>query len=156
MTFFLPGTEKEIPCPVGTYNPSLGIGDVLECKMCDAGSYCREESINPTGLCNAGYYCPTNITNEVASLRIGSYGPEQIPCPKGTYRNATGGRFEADCSPCTIGNYCPIGTVIPKVCPLGFYCPPASGDPQPCPVGTFNNRSGIYYIENCTACTPGW
>lgn len=146
----------EIPCPVGTYNPSEGKGTVLDCIMCTAGHYCREQSINRTGVCDPGFYCPTNITNEVSSLRIGSYGPQQVPCPKGTYRTLTSGRNVSDCSQCTIGNYCPEGTVNPIVCPLGFYCPPASGDPQPCPVGTFNNRSGIYYIENCTSCTPGW
>ena len=120
------------------------------------GKYCREKSVTETGPCDAGFYCPTNITNGVSSLRIGSFGPNQVPCPKASFRNETGARTEADCYACPVGYYCPEGTVNPIICPLGYYCPPDSGDPQPCPVGHFNNRSGIHFVENCTACTPGW
>ena len=151
-----PGTEAEIACPVGTFNPDLGLKVVTECRPCTAGKYCREKSVTETGPCDAGFYCPTNITNGVSSLRIGSFGPNQVPCPKASFQNETGARTEADCYACPVGYYCPEGTVNPIICPLGYYCPPDSGDPQPCPVGHFNNRSGIHFVENCTACTPGW
>lgn len=150
------GTPREIPCPVGTFNPNFNGESVYDCAMCTAGKYCLENSTHETGNCSRGHYCPTNITDGVSSLRIGSYGPKQVCCPKGTYLNETGGRFEADCRECVIGNYCPTGSETPTICITGHYCPPGSGDPVPCPIGTFNNHSGAYYLENCTACTPGW
>ena len=150
------GIEVEIPCPVGTFNPNTGLKSVHECKMCTAGKYCREKSVNETGDCSPGFYCPTNFTDGVSSLHIGSYGPNQIPCPKATYLNEKGGRYVEDCKACPVKFYCPEGTVDPVICPLGYYCPPESGDPQPCPIGTYNNQSGLQFLENCTACTPGW
>ena len=156
MTNCTSGTPVEIPCPVGTFNPYVKAESVYDCQMCTAGKYCQEKSIYETGDCSQGFYCPTNITDGVSGLPIGSYGPYQVPCPKGTFLNETGGRIESDCKQCTIGRYCPVGSATPVICPLGHYCPPGSGDPQPCPLGTFNNRSGIYYLENCTSCTPGW
>lgn len=150
------GTPREIPCPVGTFNPNTNGESIYDCSMCTAGKYCQEKSIHETGDCSPGFYCPTNITDGVSSLRIGSYGPKQVPCPKGTFRNETAGRFVEDCSKCIIGNYCPTGSETPTICTTGHYCPPGSGDPQPCPIGTFNNRSGVHYLEGCTNCTPGW
>ena len=47
-----------VPCPAGTYNPTLGIRNVSECTPCDGGKYCLTPGLSvPTGNCTEGYYC---------------------------------------------------------------------------------------------------
>lgn len=150
------GTDVEIPCPAGTFNPDFNGGNITACRACIAGEYCLEKSERPKGPCNKGFYCPTNITDGVSTLRIGSYGPQQVPCPPKTYRNETSGRTVNDCYPCTKGNYCPEGSETPTVCPRGYYCPPKVSEPQPCRIGTYGSSPGLEFLEQCTNCTKGW
>ncbi|XP_070552128.1 fibrillin-2-like [Ptychodera flava] len=151
-------TVEELNCPVGTYNPSLGLGAVTECLPCDAGAYCLEERETVNGYCSAGYYCPTNITNPYGSNPplIGSYGPEQIPCPEATYRDSPGAGVLEDCLICTPGHYCEVGTSDPVICPRAFYCPEGSSAPMPCPIGRYGNQTGAASIEDCPLCDPGY
>ena len=72
-----------IDCPVGTYNPNTGMGDLTtECLPCEAGYYCLigESSVTGTGPCEPGFYCPTGITNEYGDdpPLIGSYGAQHV------------------------------------------------------------------------------
>ncbi|EGD79005.1 hypothetical protein PTSG_01976 [Salpingoeca rosetta] len=155
------GTALPVTCPVGTYNPDLYGASLADCHPCDAGMYCVEASVNPTGACNKGYYCPTNITasevlNGVSGLLIGSYGPKQEPCPAGTYRNATGGQDLSSCATCPEASYCPIASAVPITCPRGFYCPLGSAQPQPCPKGTIGNSTGLIAESDCEACPGGF
>lgn len=78
--FPLSAAPEELNCPVGTYNPTLGIGAITDCTPCDAGWYCLEGISTPTAKCDEGFYCPTNITNvyAVTPALIGSYGPQQV------------------------------------------------------------------------------
>lgn len=154
-------TPRPITCPMGTFNPNL-LGKALsDCRPCVAGMYCIEASVHPSGDCDRGFYCPTNITatqvlNGEPGLIIGSHGPKQIPCPGGTYRNATGGRFVSDCVLCPEGFFCPVASAIPHVCSRGFYCPPASNQPIPCPSGTLGNNTGLTKESDCQACPGGF
>jgi hypothetical protein len=150
------GTEEEIPCPAGTYNPEVKGSSITSCRPCDAGSYCLEKAKTPNGPCDKGFYCPTNITDGVSTLIIGSYGPQQVPCPPKTYRNSTGGKTVDECHRCPGTNYCPQGSELPKPCPRGYYCPPEVSEPQPCPIGTYGDRAALEAIEECTNCTKGW
>lgn len=154
-------TPEPVNCPVGTYNNETQGAALADCVACDAGTYCLEESILPTGPCAAGYFCPNNITtnefiNGAFNLVIGSYGPRQEPCRGGTYRNTTGARFQGDCDACPIGFYCPPGSSRPVTCPRGFYCPAESSAPNPCPMGTVGTSPESGALDNCTACTPGF
>ena len=150
------GSEEEIPCPAGTFNPDVNGSSITSCRACTAGYYCLEKTITPHETCEKGFYCPTNITDGVSSLIIGSYGPKQIPCPPKTFRNDTGGRNVDDCYPCPKTYYCPQGSETPKPCPRGYYCPAQVSEQQPCPIGTFSNRAGLAKLEECTNCTKGW
>ncbi|PIK41162.1 hypothetical protein BSL78_21986 [Apostichopus japonicus] len=168
-------TPEELNCPVGTYNPSVGIGAITDCTSCDAGWYCLEGVSTPSGMCTFGYYCPTNITNTYATTpsTIGSYGQKQVPCPGGTYINTTRGRYVEDCMPCPAGYYCPLGTGTPIYCPRGYYCPAnisasypcpigrygnstCSYESLPCPPGTYSNTSGAINHYDCFDCDPGY
>lgn len=149
-------TDRQIPCPVGTYN-AFENGDSLSvCLPCPPGFYCLEGTDHvPIAKCDKGFYCPTNITDGVSNLTIGSYGKQQVPCPAKTFTNVTGTPDEASCLPCPVGFYCPEGTDEPKVCEMGYYCPPDSAVPAPCPIGTFGPSPQLNYRENCTKCTRG-
>ena len=150
------GSEIEIPCPAGTFNPDENGLNIASCLPCTAGFYCLEKAEQPTGVCEKGFYCPTNITDGVSSLIIGSYGPKQIPCPPKTFLDTTKGRSVDDCIPCPMANYCPQGSEKPKSCLRGYYCPPNVSEPQPCPIGKFGNSSELAALEECTNCTKGW
>lgn len=149
-------TERQIPCPVGTYNPNKNGDTVNSCLPCTAGYYCEEQTVNPTKKCLPGYYCPTNITYGVSALLIGSYGQKQVPCPAQTYSNVSGTKDVSECKPCPIGFYCLEGTDNPKICPRGSYCQDNSAVPTPCPIGTYGASEQLHYRENCTLCTRGW
>ena len=36
------GTADPIPCPEGTYSPTVGLHEVYQCLNCTGGSYCNE------------------------------------------------------------------------------------------------------------------
>lgn len=57
------GTNATLPCPAGTFNPSVGIGFVNQCLGCTAGQYCQGFGLNvTTGNCSLGYYCSGNAS----------------------------------------------------------------------------------------------
>ena len=66
-------------------------------------------------------------------------------CPAGTYRDITGGRHEADCFACPIGNYCPRGAASPILCKAGTHCPAKSA--------YFKTCRGGYYCNSLTNMT---
>lgn len=63
--FYCPqGTGADyIPCPAGTYNPTLGRTQLSECTQCDGGKYCQfTGQANYSGDCSAGYYCTEGLS----------------------------------------------------------------------------------------------
>ena len=153
--FYQTATDRQVPCPVGTYNPDLNGDSLAVCLPCIAGFYCHEQTITPTLKCDQGYYCPTNITDGVSDLNIGSYGKQQVPCPRATYTDVIGTPNVTSCKACPVGSYCPAGTPNPIPCPMGYYCPPDSYTPAPCPIGTYGPSENLHYSENCTQCDKG-
>ena len=53
---------------------------------------------------------------------------------------------------CSIGSYCPEGSELDKKCPVGSYCPTPS-EIRTCSVGTYSNITGITSQSQCVNCT---
>ncbi|KDO27716.1 hypothetical protein SPRG_22196, partial [Saprolegnia parasitica CBS 223.65] len=129
--FYCPvGTSysSAFPCPAGQYNPNPNAGSSMACVNCPAGSYCPAGSPLPA-ICPSGSFCPA-----------GTQSATQYLCPAGTFGgNNTGIVSGSQCIPCTVGNYCPPGSVSPTPCPAGRYNPSTSA-------------SGLY---ECLLCPQG-
>ena len=153
-------------CPPGTYQDDIG---QAKCKDCDPSYMCMGYSVITPVLCKPGYYCPGGIA---------------MPCPLGTFSNATGISSVNLCNFCTRGKYCSVygltepngfcapgffceGAATSQVpgihtkfprngpCPKGYYCPLGTQEPEKCPAGTFRNTTGAASIEACYPCEPG-
>ncbi|KAF0717142.1 hypothetical protein As57867_002460, partial [Aphanomyces stellatus] len=122
--------SSTFPCPAGSYNPNTMSTSAAVCQSCPAGSYCPLGSAAPI-LCPSGSFCPANTQSAT-----------QFPCPAGTYGGNNTGAITADlgCNPCTLGDFCPQGSVSPTPCPAGTYNPSMAG-------------SGM---QNCLLCPAGW
>ncbi|XP_023933458.1 uncharacterized protein LOC106181652, partial [Lingula anatina] len=184
------GTQhaNQYPCPRGTFSNATGLVYEADCTPCTGGMACDVEGlITPPRLCSAGYFCRQGANMTAPTLGAnadicpaGSYCLEgssaPIPCPEGTYGNATGLTQEVECLNCTGGNFCnETGlTAVTGPCDPGFYCPEGSRradsiictagyycgqgtlDPMACPNGTFSNATGLSVVTQCTDCTEGY
>ena len=96
-------------CPVGTYCPA-GSAALFTPIACDTedGNYCPKGSVSSSGEpCPTRSYCP---------------GPATIiPCPAGTFSNATGLASSSECLQCEVGGYCEIGSSSTALCPAGTF-----------------------------------
>ena len=186
--------STQYPCPSGTYNNLTSLHRVSQCTLCEPGMYCGDEGLAfPSGPCSPGFYCilgaitpqPLDgFTGDVCPM--GEFCPDGsqygIPCPQGTFNNATGIQSERGCKecspgyycyspgleepsgPCSSGHYCVGGAIHPDpfnvtqgggVCPSGSYCPEGSATPQVCPIGTFQPNKGAQNYSECIRCSPG-
>ena len=152
-------TDRENPCPVGTYSNTTGLESLAECRDCPPGYYCEAENITePTGKCFAGYYCVLKEVTPTPSLSAsggpcaqGTYCEEgwsnPTPCPKGTYGDRNRLPSLSDCTACPPGEFCASsGMSTPSGnCLAGFYCSNASEEASPvgksygdeCPAGYY-------------------
>lgn len=123
------GTIAPTPCPIGTFNPSVG---QTVCLPCTPGYFCDEQGMSDETFalkdkkCYAGYYCPNLGTKVDASdgsysvtpALLGNVVPNAIKCPK--------------------GHYCETGSATPTICPIGYYEPREGSDIcQECPPGYY-------------------
>ncbi|GAB9469615.1 hypothetical protein Gpo141_00006888 [Globisporangium polare] len=126
-----------VPCPVGAFSNRTKIANATECRPCTPGFYCETEGLAaPSGACAPGFYCPTASENKFGKsptsltlpCPIGAFCPEgtyiPVPCPRGTYSNATGLTTAMQCTFCDEGSYCAdLGTTKPTgLCAAGYYC----------------------------------
>ncbi|GCC23266.1 hypothetical protein chiPu_0001660 [Chiloscyllium punctatum] len=183
-------TTFPLPCPEGTYNALNGASSADVCLSCPAGLYCQGmANSEPDGPCTEGYYCQGGASSPIPQSNpkfpmngpcaAGYYCPagtkSPIACPKGTFKNTTGGASSEFCAPCYPGYYCaneglsqPNGlcfagfycpgnhnSVNPNAfsCPKGYFCSEGSGSPIPCPAGKYqpNMRSDV-----CIPCQAGF
>jgi hypothetical protein len=96
-------------CPAGTYCPegSAALFTPIACDT-DDGNYCPKGSVSSSGEpCPAGSYCP-----DTAII---------IPCPAGTFSNATGLASSSGCLQCEVGGYCEKGSSSTTLCPAGTF-----------------------------------
>lgn len=68
----------------------------------------------------------TSLLN-IVLYNVGTKIPNEFPCPAGTYSDRSGNVRIQDCLQCTVGHYCPAGSVLPS----------------PCLPGTYSNRLGV-------------
>ena len=141
-------SNEEVPCPVGTFNPTFRSNDSLSCQPCPAGYYCDTEGIAELSSksCPDGFYCPGSSGSIPGDINW-SYNP--IPCPEGYYgkeiRPGTVGlKAVEECTLCPAGYFCPNramnsteqknfkcesgafcqeGSARNYTCPAGYYCP---------------------------------
>ena len=162
--FYCPmGTNQPLPCPSGMY--CEGFGAMFPTGNCSAGFYCLSGASVPhpedgvTGFpCPSGHYCDVGVA-------------PPIPCPVGTYLNASGSDNLTDCIPCTggfycasegltlptgpcfPGYYCPVGSIVPNdeifICTPGHSCPEGSQNERLCEGGTYQPN---FREPNCTVC----
>ncbi|CAM4616195.1 unnamed protein product [Lepidochelys kempii] len=161
------GTSHPMPCPPGSYSPSLGLGAEKQCQPCPAGQYCGQaglSDLSQTAPCHAGYVCHEGNSAPCPSDGIRGYkcpsgffcptGTRlEIPCEPGTFSPMPGA---STCLPCPAGMACRhAATVEPVSCPRGYYCPAQAAMPLPCPEGTMNNLNGALSPAACKLCPVG-
>lgn len=151
-------------CPELSFRDEYGASNKTDCFPCTPGYWCNttgmaDETVSP---CPAGHYCP------LAS--------EPVVCPAGTMRPIVAAANLLDCFDCTVGHFCPNGTIningipcdegyecpagtsIPEVCRARRYCPPLTGEGLTCPGGSYceggtGNNPPLCYFP--TYCPPG-
>lgn len=97
---------------------------------CTAGYYCtRGSDSGESAICPAGHYCPASTPSSTA-----------YSCPAGTYSSSTGLVDSTGCMACTLGSYCPEGSIAPTSCV----------------VGTYNPYTSAMEESACLACIAGW
>lgn len=138
------GATTPVECPAGKYGASSGLAASSACTDSAAGKYTIMAAFADTGLCDPGFYC-------VAT----SNGPWATPCAAGTFRSTPGATASSDCSACTAGYYCPLGSIYPTVCPVGYYCLASVATPTYCPIGTIGLTSGLSTLAGCSSCPEG-
>lgn len=116
------GTNKPTLCPKSTVTLRGGAANITDCVDCPPGFYCSNSS--SVQKCPIGNFCPSN-----------SVAP--IPCPAGTYRNATEGEQIDDCHICPGGYYCPRETAVYFACTAGNFCLPGSANQSTCTPGDY-------------------
>lgn len=72
--FYCPrGSEKQRPCPTGTYGNMTGLSEEWECLPCDPGTYCKG-----TGTTLPHTHTHTHDGNDVVMLLKGVLKPSTI------------------------------------------------------------------------------
>ncbi|KYO38996.1 hypothetical protein Y1Q_0022586 [Alligator mississippiensis] len=180
-SYCVQGSSHPEPCPEGTYSNRKGLAGPLECNPCGGGFFCAEQGqTGPSGHCEAGFYCwgraltplPTDgVTGNLCPA--GAYcppgSPLPIPCPAGTYSNASGLSSLKQCLDCPPGLYCdgtnsqaPTGpckpgyfctgaakTALQQVAMEGHYTLAGAFRPEPCPLGSFQPGRGRSLCREC-------
>ena len=131
------GNALAAPCPTNTYSNNLSLASASQCKRCPKGSVCRAGSTAPQECspgtyasevgegeagadfqdctpCEAGSYQPSPGGTGCSPCTFGHFCPERssvpIPCPPGTYGNATGLGTEGDCQKVEPGFHSSLGS----------------------------------------------
>ena len=127
-------------CPWGCVSGYSGSTCALNCPAGQTGSPCAG--------CSVGSYKST--TDSVACTTV--------TCGAGSYRSSATGCTTSTCAcaTCTIGNYCPAGSITPIPCPAGSYCAAAGlSVATVCPGGTYSATVGATSVSVCGACAAG-
>ncbi|TYZ59327.1 hypothetical protein PybrP1_004972 [[Pythium] brassicae (nom. inval.)] len=135
-----------LPCPSGTFSKRTRLVNASECAACTPGFYCGGVALDAvSGACSPGFYCPAasedkfgrTVVNDTHPCSAGAYCPEgtylPIPCPRGTYSNATALTSAKECTLCDEGSYCadPGLTSPTGLCAAGHYCKRNNTLPNP-------------------------
>ena len=94
------GAAQPSICLAGNVAPANGS---VACSKCKGGTYQQDEGQTACVACEPGYFC-----------KVGS--PIGLPCPGGTFSNATGLSRAAQCQSVASGFWAPIGSIAPEPC----------------------------------------
>lgn len=116
--------NTQTACPAGTYQPLYGQTSDSACLQTPAGYYTPEASSNFFDTpCPAGMYCHAGTHSASPGYALAdNVANVAILCPKGTFRQYTGGTRVEDCGACPAGWVCSEFTVTPQICSQGYYC----------------------------------
>jgi hypothetical protein len=90
------GSTVAIDCPTGTSTSDVGMGEIMNCGPCAAGTACPTAGTSGAGVaCSVGHYWPAGTKN-----------PYDYPCPAGTFTDATNAGSAAGCTDCPAGSAC--------------------------------------------------
>ena len=162
---FCPNTTMSvsIPCYLGNYCPKNSIIQ----KICQGGYYCTTPS--EQNYCVGGTYCPSGTITPIITPPgnySNAYSEIPIPCQAG-YSCPNPGTYSMNMQYCTLGSYCPVGTINEKLCPEGYfcstsasislcspgyYCPIGSWYQNTCPDGKYCPNAGM---SSALSCPPG-
>jgi hypothetical protein len=170
-------------CAPGRYGNVSGLygqGSSYCSGLCDAGYFCPEGSTSPRqNECgHIGVYCPqgsavaipvsagrktvndggtdsTRKTDELCDPGHYCVNGIQIQCPIGRYGDSYGLQSDLCTNDCLAGEYCPLGSVHPKICEKGYYCP-EGGVRSPCPAGEYGMIIGLKDSRCSGLCRKGY
>ncbi|CDI82519.1 hypothetical protein, conserved [Eimeria praecox] len=150
------GGTSCVECPAGKY--CSGEGNIAPTGDCAPGYALKEvqslvsalEDLCPIQklmpLILAFHARGENTVGVLQKLGTALQGAtEPQPCPAGSVRQATLGRF-----------YCPTLSLVPEPCPAGHFCPLGSSEPRPCIGGTYNPHQEGSGTSSCLICLPGY
>jgi len=168
---------REIPCPVGTFQPILNATDFGKCLNCTAGTFQTgtgmPDSSNCT-LCSAGEYSTAqrmSSSDTCLDCSAGKYSTNKgavsdatcLNCRTGTYSTAIQAVSEATCVNCGAGTY-GTGVGFPAydkctLCGTGLYSTALGANLSStcvqCGAGTYGTGTGFPAYANCTLCGTG-
>jgi hypothetical protein len=171
--FAATGVTVQTPCAAGTVAPNASMGECdlcvggkfqdlqgkLECKSCQAGSYCPQGAGAPLPCLEGSYSSATNLSSHTQCLPTepgyftpkGSVAP--LPCGPGS---AMPNASMAACDKCVAGKYQPAyGSTSCFECDLLGYCEEGAAGPSPCPTGRYGHKKGLRSAEECAFCPVG-
>ena len=153
--FYVEGGEICEACIAGTYKPSAGTDDCLECPE---GKFLGALGSNSSAACEA---CPTGSESPPGSTSVadctcvagyaGHAGGECVECASGKYKEGVG---DDECIDCPDGHTSAPGSTSPnaclEVCGPGSFGPDG-GPCDSCEEGTYKATSGS---ESCEGLCP--
>lgn len=149
-TIVYTGFSTVIDLALGSYGinyskPMLATGasTVATCQQCPPGFLCVDSILLE---CPVGFYCP-----------VGSSEPH--PCPTGLVSSSSRAAAPTDCLPCPAGKYCIYNASSRRTafdCTVGHYCPEGTITPLECPIGTFRPTTGAANVSDCHTCSGGY
>ena len=109
------------------------------CAFCVAGTFQERDGRTACDPCPVGHWCPE-----------GAF--EKEPCPRGTFRNLTGGDSKSSCSSCAPGTAAPeMGQTACDPCEAGFESSSHATTCSPCARGTYATAA----MRKCEPCFRG-
>ena len=156
------------PCPAGTYRRYVAAKSTADCAQCPSGKKCAAVTTTPLP-CDQGYYCPIG-TIIPSPCPPGTYGTTTgfivssscTACDPGHYCQSYA--MTALGPNCDAGYLCisksitpdPIDGVTGKKCSVGYYCPSGTVKMQYCPAGQTTLVQGAQDNLYCVPCPPGY
>ena len=168
--FCAANSRSPTECDIGTYQPDLRQSSSTDCRSCQSGTFCDQESthkpldeIQRENLCSGGYFCPTGSFSEFGSTlsdEVAQICPKghfcqsgtKLPCQSDSYQDEEG---QSECKSCPDGYLC-IGDQVtdPVICPEGSYC--KNSVETKCPEGRYGNAQGLSTQDECPLCPAGF